>query len=143
VDQQREVAQLYAGTNTLTSEIRKPFGISEASVYRIVQRQGVPLRGRGGSPTPGQAPAPATQPRALAATVPTPPAGARRRGRAAVRRTKPSASRRTASGGAGARRQFRIQFHGERVIQALHIRDALRQAELLGAIEITEIAQAD
>src|SRR6266849_8938782 len=45
-DEGREIARLYAETNTLTSDIRARFGIGESSLYRIVQRQGIPLRGR-------------------------------------------------------------------------------------------------
>jgi transposase-like protein len=140
VDQQREIARLYAETSTPTSEIRKRFGIGESSLYRIVQGQGVPLRGRGGSSTPTEAPAPAAQPGAAAAL---PPVLARGGGRGAVRRATPSASRRTASAPAGGRGQFRIQFWGERVIQARDIRDALRQAESLGGLEVTSITRED
>src|ERR1700682_6637586 len=45
-DEGREIARLYAETTTLTSDIRARFGIGESSLYRIVQRQGIPLRGR-------------------------------------------------------------------------------------------------
>src|ERR1700682_1327645 len=45
-DEGREIARLYAETNTSTSDIRARFGIGESSLYRIVQRQGIPLRGR-------------------------------------------------------------------------------------------------
>ena len=58
-EQQREVARLYAEGTLPTSEIRKRFGIGEPSLYRIVQRQGVPLRGRAAA-TPEPAP-PRTQ----------------------------------------------------------------------------------
>jgi len=35
-DEGREIARLYAETNTLTSDIRARFGIGESSLYRIV-----------------------------------------------------------------------------------------------------------
>jgi transposase-like protein len=45
-DEKREVARLYADTSTSTSEICARLGIAESSLYRIVQRQGLPPRGR-------------------------------------------------------------------------------------------------
>jgi hypothetical protein len=50
------------------------------------------------------------------------------------------ASQRTAIDG---RRRFRIRFHGESVFAATDIRDALRQAESLGATEITAVTRQD
>jgi transposase-like protein len=58
-EQRREVARLYAEGALPTSEIRKRFGIGKSSLYRIVQREGVPLRGRAAA-TPEPAP-PRTQ----------------------------------------------------------------------------------
>jgi transposase-like protein len=158
-EQQREVARLYAENTTPTSEIRKRFGIGESSLYRIVQRQGVPLRGRAAAtPQPGPprtqvpdngrrrsstasgAQAAAVQPRAAAAA---PPGPSRRGGRGRVSRATSSASGGASSPGAGTRGQFRIQFQGERVIQARDIRDALRQTESLGAIEVMAVSRED
>src|SRR5437879_2156899 len=45
-DDAREIGRLYAETSTPTSEIRERFGIGDSSLYRIVQQQGVALRGR-------------------------------------------------------------------------------------------------
>jgi hypothetical protein len=39
--------------------------------------------------------------------------------------------------------RFRIRYLGERVFEAQTIRDALRQAESLGATEITGVARED
>jgi transposase-like protein len=158
-EQQREVARLYAESTTPTSEIRKRFGIGESSLYRIVQREGVPLRGRTAAvPEPApprtQAPdsgrrrsatasgahAPVVQPRAAAAA---PVGPSRRGGRGHVSRATPSASRGVSAPASSARGQFRIQFQAERVIQARDIRDALRQAESLGAIEVTAVSRED
>jgi transposase-like protein len=159
-EQQREVARLYAETSTPTSEIRKRFGIGESSLYRIVQRAGVPLRGRAaaspppeaaGAPaaangrrrsaTPAGAQAAAGPPRGGAAAA---PAGPSRRGgqRGPARRATPAASGGASAAGAGTRAQFRVEFQAERVIQARDIRDALRQAEALGAIEVTAVTRA-
>jgi transposase-like protein len=159
-EQQREVARVYAETSAPTSEIRKRFGIGESSLYRIVQRQGVPLRGRAAaapepepprtrvpgsgrrqSSTASGAQAPAVQPRGAVVAAPT--GSSRRGGRGRVSRATQSASRGASVPRAVGRGQFRIQFLGERVIQARDIRDALRQAESLGAIEVTAVTRED
>ena len=41
------------------------------------------------------------------------------------------------------RRQFLVQYRVERLIQAVDVRDALRQAASLGAIDVLEIARQD
>jgi transposase-like protein len=158
-EQQREVARLYAESTTPTSEIRRRFGIGESSLYRIVQRQGVPLRGRAAAtpqPEPPRAQAPdsgrrrsTTASGAQAATVlprgaaaaPTGPST--RGGRGRVRRATPSASRGVSAPGSSVRGQFRIEFQAERLIQARDIREALRRAESLGAIEVTAVSRED
>src|SRR5437879_9412606 len=48
-DEERDIARLYADTSTPTSEIRERFGIGESSLYRVVQRHGLSLRGRSAS----------------------------------------------------------------------------------------------
>ena len=45
--------------------------------------------------------------------------------------------------GGGARRHFRIRFFAEAVVEADDVRDALGQAEALGATDITGIVQED
>jgi hypothetical protein len=45
--------------------------------------------------------------------------------------------------GGAARRRFRIRFQAERVFEANDLRDALRQAESLGSVEITSVARED
>ena len=162
-DEALEVARLYGQTSTPTSEIRERFGIGDSSLYRVVQRQGIALRGRTVSPTrrnppraqtpparrtrsysPKQAQTPASQPSANTA-----PRGPRITGRtrgAGVRRASVIAkttalSRSVASQTGGKRGQFRILFMVERVVQASDMADALRQAESLGAIEITAVTR--
>jgi transposase-like protein len=49
MDEKREIARLYADTSTSTSEICARLGIGESSLYRILQLQGLPLRGRAAS----------------------------------------------------------------------------------------------
>jgi transposase-like protein len=46
--QELEVTRLYAETDTPVPEIAERFGIGESSVYRVAQRHGAALRGRGG-----------------------------------------------------------------------------------------------
>jgi len=113
----REIGRLYAETSTPTSEIREQFGIGDSSLYRIVQRQGIALRGR-----------------VTSATGSKPPPAARAR-RAAAR----AGTARSAAG----RHQFRILFLGERIVAATDVQDALRQARAFGAIEITAVSRAD
>ena len=61
LDEKREIARLYADPSTSTSEICARLGIGESSLYRIIQLQGLPLRGRTASST-----SPGTTPRARA-----------------------------------------------------------------------------
>jgi transposase-like protein len=119
-DEERDIARLYADISTSTSEIRERFGIGDSTLYRVVQRHGVSLRGRAASPAKPSRPQ--TRVRASEGTT--------------------SLARRAPSGtGGGAQQRFRIQFRGESVVEAADIRDALRQAELLGATEITSVAR--
>ena len=76
--------------------------------------------------------------------APAAPAGpSRRDGHGPARRATPSVSGVASAPGAGSRGQFRIHFRGERMIQARDIREALRQAESLGATEVTAVTRAD
>jgi transposase-like protein len=150
-DEGREIVRLYAETNTLTSDIRAKFGIGESSLYRILQRQGIPLRGRtppsrqpgpqlalantarrSGSPSSGR---PAASPRRAAASPTT--------RRASVTRPRTPSTGSAASQPGAARQQFRIQFQAERVVEARDIRDALRQAKSLGATEIVRVVREE
>jgi transposase-like protein len=150
-DEGREIARLYAETDTPTSDIRDRFGIGESSLYRIVQRQGIPLRGRTSSSKP-QVPQPAQVQNARrsgssksggrAASPPRPEAATNTR-RASVAAVRTPSTRSAASQPGSGRQRYRIRFQGERVVEAQDIRDALRQVELLGAIEITAVARED
>jgi len=156
-----EIARLYSETSMPTSEIRERFGIGDSSLYRVVQRQGIALRGRTASSTrpnaqraqtqaarrprsssPKQAQEAVSRPRSNAAPPATRVDG--RAGGTGVRRV-PGTKKTTAPSGTVAsgddRRQFRILFMAERVVQATDIADALRQVESLGAIEITAVAR--
>ena len=150
-DEGSEIARLYAETNTLTSDIRARFGIGESSLYRIVQRHGIPLRGRTSS-SKAQVPQPAqvqngrrsgwSNSGQRAASAPRSTAATNTR-RASVASPRTPATRSAAAQPGRARQRYHIRFHGERVVEAQDIRDAVRQAELLGAIEITVVARVD
>jgi transposase-like protein len=166
-DEQREIARLYAETSTPRSEIRERFGIGDSYLYRVVQRRGVALRGRTASstePNPPRAKAPAARRRHSSSTSGAQPAVPplrplaevratprvdRRSSRGPVRRasgaeaTTSPAKRATSQTGSRARQRFRIRFEAESVFEATDIQDALRQAESLGATEITAVARED
>ncbi len=151
-DEEREIARLYADNSTSTAEIRQRFGIGDSSLYRVVQRHGVALRGRTGlapqSKSSGAKPPAGT--RSRLSTGATPRASAR-----TARRSTPSVAERTTAtptqalraGRAssrtrsGARQRYEIGFQAESFFEATDVLDALRQAESLGATEITAIAQ--
>jgi len=168
-EEEREIGRLYAETSTPTSEIRVRFGIGDSSLYRVVQRRGLALRGRTASstqPSSPRAPAPAarrrsstasgaqpdvSEPRSLSATVEVHPSprvdgrsngGPVRRGSVTGATTSP-VERASSQTGRGARQRFRIRFVGESVFEAKDIQDALRQAESLGATEIMAVARED
>jgi hypothetical protein len=66
-----------------------------------------------------------------------------------VRSTRAPARRETSATGSASvrtgppRLRFRVRFQAERVFEATDVRDALRQAETLGATEITAVARED
>lgn len=130
-DEQHEIARLYTETSAPPSEIRERFGIGESSVYRVLQKQGVSLRGRGsdaGSVAASHVPKPATgrRTRSIESGGPSP----RRR------------SKTTTSANAAAR-QFRVRFEGQQVFTAQDVNDALRQAEARGLIDVFEVTRVD
>src|SRR5579859_1358748 len=123
--QKAELGRLYAETSTSLSEIKSRFGIAESSLYRLLQQRGIRLRGR----------------RARSATAPARAERpvARRRGRPAL---GTRAGRRPAAARANGLARYRVSFVGVRIVDALDILDAVRQAEKLGATEITRIERA-
>jgi transposase-like protein len=156
-EQEREVARLYAETDTPLGEIARRFSIGQSSVQRIAQRQGAPLRsGRGTPPGPGQAAEDTSRrsPRAAASAAEPQPApvaargqrGRSRQGGQAAAPRGASASAPTAASQAsagGLQRRFRVRFVAERVVEAEHMREVIAQVEALGATEITSIARED
>jgi transposase-like protein len=165
LDEEREIARLYAETGTSTSQICAQFGIGESSLYRVIQRQGIPPRGRSASSKapggqPVQAPktrrsrssstgVPAASPSRSMTASGQSRAGRRANGRVApsgrAPRTEPTTSRTgsASSPAVAVGRQFRIRYRAERVFEARNVQDALRQAESLGATDITEVVRED
>jgi transposase-like protein len=114
-EQEQELARLYAQTRTPAAELARQFGISQTSLMRIAQRHG------------------ATRGRSRRSSEATP-----------TTTTTTTRSRRSSSHGATrqATRRFRVRFTAERVVDADDMRQAVAQAEALGAIEITSITSA-
>jgi transposase-like protein len=156
-EQEREVARLYAETDTPMGEIARRFSIGQASVARIAQRQGAPPRSeRGTPPRAGQATAAtSTRPRRAAASAaePEPARVAPRSGRNRSRTGRPAApspeagasapTAAAARAAAALQRRFRVRYVAEQVIEAEHLRAAIEQVEALGATDITSIARED
>jgi transposase-like protein len=134
-DEQRKIARLYADSSTPTAEIRDRFGIGESSLYRVLQRYAVPLRGRSASQAEASSDARASA-----------PVRGRPR-RVLARGGSPSPRMRVSSKAAAtpnaALHRFRVQFAADRIIDAVDISHALRQAEALGATDILAVARAD
>jgi transposase-like protein len=133
-DEQREIARLYADSSTPTAEIRDRFGIGESTLYRVLQRHAVPLRGRSASPAEAAADA-----RAIALVR-------GRRRRVSGPGSRPPRTRVSSKATAtpnGALYRFRVQFMADRIIDAADIRQALRQAYALGATDILAVTRAD
>jgi len=129
-DQQTEVARMYTEAGTTTAEIRDRFGIGESTLYRVLQKNGVSLRGR---VTP-----------VVDGTATGTPTGRRPRGRPRRDASDGSSLQAPAKPAAtqnGFERQFRVRFQGQRVFDAVDVRDALRQAEALGTIDIIEVTR--
>ena len=133
VDQQLAIAGLYAAGGASTAEIRQRFEISDPTLYRVLQKHKVPLRRRGTQ-------LPDTHQEAPRVSVPD-QSGQRQLAKGTMRVVRPSAPKaRTVVSNRGVG-QFRIEFRAERVFDAPDIRDALRQAQSAGAVDIVSIAR--
>jgi transposase-like protein len=134
--QKREVARLYAETTTPVPEIKRQFGIAESSLYRLIQQRGVALRGRAPVAN-GSGLKSVPQPTASNGDVPTSRQSVPSRSNVSRRQT-PSLSPSSKSGVA-----YRVSFAALQIVTAVDIHDALRQAEHLGATEITAIVRSE
>jgi transposase-like protein len=133
-DQQREVARLYSETSASTAEIRDQFGIGESSLYRVLQKHAVSLRGRGTRRAGRAAPSVSTS----TSDGESPRRGTRRRRPVG---SSPRRVTRSAATASGAARQFRVHFEGQQVFDARDVGDALRQAEALGVMEVLGVTR--
>jgi len=125
-DEQRQIVGLYADPGVSTAEIRQRFAITDTSLYRLLQKHAVPLRGRSVSRAPRVA-ARAGRKRTRAATA----------GRGRARRTTSVA----ASLDGQATQAFRVEFRMERTVVANSVRDALQQAVRAGATDVIAIVR--
>jgi transposase-like protein len=123
-DQKREVARLYAETTTSVPDIMQQFGIAQASLYRLIQQRGVAPRGRLSAATRSETDS--ARPRTA------------RKGALA-----PSQQTSSVNPSSGSGLSYRVSFAALRIIRAVDIRDAIRQAEELGATEISAIVRAE
>ncbi len=123
-DERRGIARLYAQADASTAEIRAKYGISDPTLYRVLQKQGIPLRRRGGQ----------TASASGNGHVSTSRRGV---GRARKRVARVATVAAISDGAA----QFRIEFRAERVFDAPNIQDALRQAESVGVANIVAITR--
>jgi hypothetical protein len=136
LNQQREIARVYAETTATTAEIRQQFGVGESSLYRLLQKQGVPLRRQAVEAAGSKAV------RSERNGINEPAVRTRmsisRAGSSALRARAARTDARKSNRAAG---QFRIEFRAERVYEAADVRDALRQAEASDTVDIVEITR--
>ena len=131
LDQEQNIARMYAAGGASNGEIRRTFEISEPTLYRVLQKHSVPLHRRG-------------TPSAKASNVGRRAAALGLKSRAhrstgAVQVLVPTAPGVTILSSGGSAGQFRVVFRGERVFDALDIRDALRQAQSAGGLDVLAI----
>jgi hypothetical protein len=122
---------MYSESERSTAEIREQFGIGESTLYRVLQKNGVSLRGRATPSVDGTVGSTMTARK---------PRGRPRRDPSAG--SSPQAPTARAATQNGFEREFRVRFQGQRVFDAVDVRDALRQAEAaLGEVEIVEVTR--
>jgi len=133
--QQREIARLYGDTGASVADIRQRFGISEPTVYRVLQKHSVALRGRTRQPDHPE--------RSDASRKTSSGQGNRQSSsRAGSSMAQPAPGRSSSNSDSGEPTvNYRIEFRVERVLDAVDIRDALNRAEALGATDIVAITR--
>ena len=132
-DEQREIARWYAEARASNADLCQRFGISDPTLYRVLQREGVPLRRGNATPT---TPTPT-------ARVPK-PSRTHAAGNASATAPDTSTPATTPEPGDGLHKlHFRIAFRAERVFDARDAADALRQAHAAGAVDVFRITRAN
>jgi len=129
-EQRREIGRLYSESDVSVAALRERFNVSEPSVYRILQTQGIALRGRA---TATATPTNGTAKRASNGQLRNQAA------RAGVR--KPRSLTPVSRSSSNGTTQFRIEYLSERTLHAVDFHDALRQAESLGAGNIVGLTR--
>lgn len=135
-DQKCEVIRLYSETTTPLAEIKQQFGVAESSLYRLIRQRNVTPRGRTSA---------ATRSVSDSARVRTVLNRGVALSRQAVRSRSSVSARHSPlpppSSESGVK--YRVSFAARRIVTAMDIRDAIRQAEELGAIEIIAISRSE
>jgi hypothetical protein len=121
---------MYTDENASPAELRTRFGIGYSSLYRLLRKQGVALRARWASAPE----APDVGKSRLAAAPRTSRPG---RARSNSGKALPTAPARRSANGASF--QFRVTYKAVQIVQSVDIRDALHQAETVGATDVFEI----
>ncbi len=133
VEQERELARLYAETRTSAAELARQFGVSQTSVMRAAQRHGARRRRGRAQPAGASARVASTSAPRTSPSRSTNAAGPRPTGRqGAEHRSGSSSSTRPT-------RRFRVSFQAEQVVEAADMRAAIAQVEALGATEISSV----
>jgi transposase-like protein len=122
----RQIVGLYGGPHVSNAEIRQRFAITDTSLYRLLQKHGTPLLGRGTSHTSGAGNR-LRRNRARAGTA----------GRGRARK----ATSVIASPDGQATQEFRIEFPADRIVVADSVHDAFQQAMRARATEVTAIVR--
>jgi transposase-like protein len=136
LEDRQEIARLYSETSTSIADIRERFGIPESSLYRVLQQQGVRRRGwLNRAATDGT-------------TTQNSSRGAEQSGRSLGRTSRSGAhatvaGRRAASLKRAPARQYTVQFTVDQIFVAADLSDAVRQARLLGAMDIRGVSMID
>jgi transposase-like protein len=135
--EQQEVVRLYQEATMSTADIRERFGIGDSSLYRLLQKHGVALRGRAASAsgsTAAPSPTPASRHQRAASPRPV-------RSPVAGTTTSVTAPASATPRNNGATHAFSVSFRAVRVVEAMSVLDAVREVERLGATDIEEISR--
>ena len=133
-EEQREIARVYTDENASPAELRTRFGIGDSSLYRLLQKQGVTLRGRSASVPQAR--------KAVGGRLGAARNTSRGRARSGTGKVLPGAQVPLRSV-KDASSQFRVTFSAVQIVRAANIRDALHHAEALGATDVLEINRWD